>query len=161
MKWDANKRKLSLVAPTLLSTDEGQKSASIQSSGNVNGAEVIRFAERFLGTPYEFGADDYRETKAFDCSSFVKYVLERFGVEVPRSSIEQASVGRRISADQFKPGDLLFFFTPGRYASNRMVGHVAMYAGNGEIIHTYGDPGVTKSELAGYWEQRLLFAKRP
>ncbi|WP_052487800.1 C40 family peptidase [Gordoniibacillus kamchatkensis] len=125
-----------------------------------NTGSIINFAKSFLGTPYQFAAGPYAQTHTFDCSSFVQYVYAHFGVNLPRSSRAQSLVGQTVSVDQLQPGDLLFFYTPGRYASNKMVGHVGMYAGNGQIIHTFGHPGVTISPLNGYWRNRLLSAKR-
>jgi len=120
----------------------------------------VNYAEKFLGVPYEFGSGPYPQTGTFDCSSFMQHVYDRFGVNLPRSSRGQSDIGKKVNMNALQPGDLLFFYTPGRYNSNRIVGHVGMYAGNDKIIHTYGSPGVTVSELDGYWEGRLLFAKR-
>ncbi|WP_051290077.1 C40 family peptidase [Paenibacillus massiliensis] len=122
--------------------------------------ELISYGKKFMGTPYEFGAGDYSDKRTFDCSSFVQYVFSHFGVELPRTSISQAGVGRRVQLGELKTGDLLFFYTPGRYDSNNTVGHVGIYAGNNRILQTYGDPGVTMSELDDYWKGRFLFARR-
>lgn len=125
-----------------------------------NKSDIIKYAESFLGTPYQFGAGPYDNTRTFDCSSFTQYVYAHFGVNLPRSSRSQAQVGQNVAIDQLQPGDLMFFYTPGRFASNRIVGHEGMYAGNGKIIHTYGQPGVTISNFNAYWRNRFLFAKR-
>ncbi len=123
-------------------------------------SDLIRFAKTFIGTPYKFGSGPYEKTHTFDCSSFVQYVYAHFGVDLPRSSRSQAQVGQTVDVNQLEPGDLLFFYTPGRFASNRIVGHVAIYTGDGQIIHTYGDPGVTVTDFSEYWRNRFLFAKR-
>lgn len=134
----------------------------IQSLGvsKINKADLLNFAKRYLGTPYLFAAGPYSSTHRFDCSSFVQYVYRHFGVSLPRSSRSQSQVGQTISMNNLQPGDLMFFYTPGRYSSNRIVGHVGMYAGNGKIIQTYGNPGVTLSNFNSYWKHRFLFGKR-
>jgi cell wall-associated NlpC family hydrolase len=123
-------------------------------------SELISLAENFLGTPYKFASGPYESTHTFDCSSFVQYVYARIGVNLPRSTRTQAQVGQTVEVNQLQPGDLMFFYTPGRYASNRIVGHVGIYAGNGKIVQTYGKPGVTVNDFNPYWRGRFLFAKR-
>ncbi|AJY77678.1 hypothetical protein VN24_11900 [Paenibacillus beijingensis] len=127
---------------------------------SVDKDELIRYAKTFLGVPYDFGTGSYEDTKKFDCSSFVRHVYDHFGIDLPRTSRSQAQVGQTVDEDDLEPGDLMFFYTPGRYESNRIVGHVGMYAGDGQIIQTYGRPGVTISEFDDYWRKRFLHAKR-
>jgi len=155
--WDEERHVINVSSISLAEAGDG---ATTQSIANISGNDLIRYAERFLGTPYDFGSGPYTQTGTFDCSSFTQYVYDHFDVTIPRSSRGQSDVGRMVNVKDLQPGDLLFFFTPGRYDSNRIVGHVGMYAGNDKILHTYGSPGVTLSELSGYWEGRLLFAKR-
>lgn len=125
-----------------------------------NKYRLINFGDNFLGTPYKFSAGPYDETRRFDCSSFVQYVYRHFGVNLPRSSRSQSNVGKTVSANQLQVGDLMFFYTPGRYSSNRIVGHVGIYAGDGQVLHTYGKPGVTFTDFSGSWKRRFLFGKR-
>jgi cell wall-associated NlpC family hydrolase len=146
------------TAPTTPS-NAGMPSAPSETPGN--GAKIVAYAKNFMGTPYEFAAGPYSETRKFDCSSFVQFVYNHEGVELPRSSEAQANTGRKVDRNDLQPGDLVFFYTPGRFNSNKMVGHVAMYAGNGQIIHTYGDPGVTITDLnEPSWSKRYLYARR-
>jgi len=155
--WDQGRHVMNISSITLAEAGDG---ATTQSIANINGVDLVNYAEKFLGVPYEFGSGPYPQTGTFDCSSFMQHVYDRFGVNLPRSSRGQSDIGKKVNMNALQPGDLLFFYTPGRYNSNRIVGHVGMYAGNDKIIHTYGSPGVTVSELDGYWEGRLLFAKR-
>lgn len=127
---------------------------------DIDPQEVIRYAKTFLGTPYEFDADGYTNSHRFDCSSFTRYVYDRFGVELPRSSRAQSAMGTKVDLDSLQPADLMFFYTPGRYDSNKIVGHVGMYIGGGKFIQTYGDPGVVIADLNGYWKGCFLFGKR-
>lgn len=129
-------------------------------AGRVNKVDVVAYAKQFLGTPYQFAAGPYSSTHKFDCSSFVQHVYGHFGISLPRGSRDQSQVGQSVVFNQIQTGDLLFFYTPGRYSSNRMVGHVGIYAGNNQLIQTYGKPGVTITAINDYWRNRFLFAKR-
>jgi cell wall-associated NlpC family hydrolase len=153
-----SKQPADLVSPSPGTGSSG--SMTNLAAKSVHKAELIRFAEQFQGTPYRFAAGPYESTHAFDCSSFMQYAYGHFGVDLPRASRSQAQVGQTVDAKDLQPGDLMFFYTPGRYADNRIVGHVGMYAGNGKIIQTYGSPGVTISDFNAYWKNRFLFAKR-
>lgn len=90
---------------------------------------ILRTASRYVGTRYRFGGTKPGE---FDCSGFVRYVFARHGVGLPRTASEQAAVGHPIvvGVDSLMVGDLLFFRTRRGTAS-----HVAIYAGDGRIIH--------------------------
>ncbi|WP_160395466.1 C40 family peptidase [Paenibacillus sp. MMS18-CY102] len=121
---------------------------------------VVEYAKGFLGTPYQFGAEAYAQSRKFDCSSFTRHVFDRFGVDLPRSSRAQSQLGTTVEENDLRPGDLMFFYTPNRYESNKIVGHVGLYAGNGKFIQTYGDPGVVVSDFNAYWQGRFLFGKR-
>ena len=90
---------------------------------------VLRTASRYLGTRYRFGGT---RPGAFDCSGFVRYVFARHGVALPRTASEQSAQGHSIvvGVDSLAAGDLLFFRTRRGEAT-----HVAIYVGNGRIIH--------------------------
>jgi cell wall-associated NlpC family hydrolase len=155
-------------ALSVKSNRSGSRSSESASGGRtrslaaaeIDKKEVITYAEKFAGTPYRFGSDRYDTSHTFDCSSFVQYVYDHFGVDLPRSSRDQAQTGQAVEAAELQPGDLLFFNTPGRFENNRMVGHVGIYTGGGQFIHTYGKPGVTTNDFNGNWKDRFLFAKR-
>ena len=86
----------------------------------------VRVAKGFLGAPYRWGGSTVR---GLDCSSFVKKLYEFFDVSLPRTAKEQAHVGQRVSRDELKEGDLVFFNT------RRAYGHVGIYIGNNEFVH--------------------------
>lgn len=95
----------------------------------VSGASIVTEAEKFLGDPYVYGGTS---PSGFDCSGLVQYVLEHLGVsDVPRTSEEQYAWATKISESDLEPGDLIFSQWPGDGASP---GHVAIYAGNGDLI---------------------------
>ncbi|HYA15632.1 MAG TPA: NlpC/P60 family protein [Syntrophales bacterium] len=86
----------------------------------------VRVAKGFLGAPYRLGGSSVR---GLDCSAFVRKIYEFFDVSLPRTAREQAHVGQRISKDELKEGDLVFFNT------RRAYGHVGIYIGNNEFVH--------------------------
>ena len=138
------------------------KSDTIQplAAPDVDEQAMVTFAKSFLGTPYQFGADVYAKSLKFDCSSFTRHVFDQFGIDLPRSSRAQSQLGTTVEQNDLRPGDLMFFYTPKRYESNKIVGHVGLYTGNGKFIQTYGDPGVVVSDFNAYWQGRFLFGKR-
>ena len=90
--------------------------------------QVVDYALSFVGGRYVWGGTD-PHTGA-DCSGFTGCILRNAGgVSISRSSAEQAGEGRTVSAENMQPGDLLF------YSKGGGVNHVAMYIGNGQIVH--------------------------
>jgi LysM repeat protein len=114
---------------TLLEIEENAES-SAELLGKWNSPDerslFIRVAKGFLGAPYRFGGSSVR---GLDCSAFVKKVYEFFDVSLPRTAKEQSRVGMRVSRDELKEGDLVFFNT------RRAYGHVGIYIGNNEFVH--------------------------
>ncbi|WWR15056.1 NlpC/P60 family protein [Lachnospiraceae bacterium JLR.KK008] len=89
--------------------------------------DLCQFAKQFVGNPYVWGGTSL--TKGADCSGFVQSVFRQFGVSLPRSSREQVNVGTKISLADAQPGDLIF------YAKGGTINHVALYIGNGQVVH--------------------------
>jgi cell wall-associated NlpC family hydrolase len=72
-------------------------------------------------------------------------LAEGFGIELPRRSRDQALVGERVSLDQLKPGDLVFFdLRPSRPG----IDHVGLYTGDGMFAHARPRSGVVYDRLA-------------
>ena len=70
---------------------------------------IVKFAKKHLGTRYKYGAST-KTTKRFDCSSYVKYVYKKTkGKTLPRTSRQQAKVGKHVAKKNAKVGDLIFF----------------------------------------------------
>ncbi|MNI26871.1 Murein DD-endopeptidase MepS/Murein LD-carboxypeptidase precursor [compost metagenome] len=117
---------------------------------------LIAYGKTFLGTPYEFGASP-DQTATFDCSSFVKRVFEdTLSIKLPRVSYDQAKEGKEVGLDGLRPGDLLFFSARGLD-----IGHVAIYAGNNQILHTYSTKlNVHMEAFDGQWRTRFVTARR-
>ncbi|MHA6534734.1 C40 family peptidase [Paenibacillus sp. BAC0078] len=117
---------------------------------------LIAYGKTFLGTPYEFGASP-DQTATFDCSSFVKRVFEdTLSIELPRVSYDQAKEGKEVGLNELRPGDLLFFSARGLN-----IGHVAIYAGNNQLLHTYSTKlNVHMEAFDGQWKKRFVTARR-
>ncbi|MCY9657547.1 NlpC/P60 family protein [Paenibacillus chondroitinus] len=116
----------------------------------------------FLGTPYVLGAKG-GQTDAFDCSSFLQYLFATQEVSLPRDTGQQSERGTEVSMNELREGDLVFFTTPKRKnkEGTEQIGHVAVYMGNGLILHTFRSGiGVTISELDAVWKERFVKAKR-
>ncbi|AIQ29487.1 cell wall hydrolase [Paenibacillus sp. FSL P4-0081] len=165
--WNPSTGEINIAAPSdrdttaNASAGEAAKPLRILSVSNVDTGELIAYAKKYLGVPYDFGAGPYEETKRFDCSSFTRHVFKKFGVDLPRLAKDQDNIGRRISRSELEPGDLIFFTVPGRFESDAIPGHVGIYMGGGSFIHTWGDPGVQISDLdSGYWSNVILHMQR-
>lgn len=138
--------------------EQPQQPQQPKESSSTLADRIIATGERFLGTPYKFGAE-YETSGKFDCSSFTQYVYKLNGIQLPRDSRQQSTVGREISKSELRKGDLVFFRSSGS-TSNRIT-HVAIYAGNDRLLHTYGSPGVTYTKFSGTsWEKRVVMMRR-
>lgn len=118
--------------------------------------DLLAFGAKYLGTPYEFGADS-GQTKTFDCSSFVQYVFKQaLSIDLPRVSYNQALKGTEVPLDELRKGDVLFFDARGLD-----IGHVGIYAGDGRILHTYSkEQGVHFEDFDDKWKKRFASARR-
>lgn len=117
---------------------------------------LLAYGKTFLGKPYEFGASP-EQTDTFDCSSFVKRLFaDTLSVDLPRVSYDQAKEGVKVGLNELRPGDLLFFSARGLD-----IGHVGIYAGNNQILHTYSKKeGVHIEAFDGQWKERFVTARR-
>jgi cell wall-associated NlpC family hydrolase len=106
------------VEPTK-EVNEPEKTSSVSSN------EVVAYAENFLGTPYEWGAEG---PETFDCSGFTQYVYAHFGITTGRTTYDQIERGEYVSRQNLQPGDLVFFGSGSPH-------HVGIYVGNGSYIH--------------------------
>ncbi|MGC8466909.1 MAG: C40 family peptidase [Acidithiobacillus sp.] len=116
---------------------------------------LVRSALKFIGAPYRWGG--MSPASGFDCSGFVKYVLAKFDIEVPRTSYAQAAVLPRIPRSDLKPGDLVFFNT-----MHRAYSHVGIYIGHGRFVSAQTpSSGVQVASLDNpYWAARFDGARR-
>lgn len=132
-KAAAAKKKAQAEAAAAQAKAEAEaQAATIQN--NVSAAEVsgirqtiISYALQFVGNPYKSGGTSL--TNGADCSGFVQSVFRDCGISLGRSSRDQAAGGTTISVSDVQPGDLLFYSSGGR------INHVALYIGNGQVVH--------------------------
>ncbi len=119
---------------------------------------IVALSRAQLGVKYKRGAAS--PTKGFDCSGLVKYVMAQFGAELPRTSREQALVGKKIERDiaSLKPGDLLTF------GHGKRISHIGIYIGDGRYVHAPTPGSRVKIETlantrASWWKgARRVFA---
>jgi len=97
------------------------------------GARAIAIAKMSLGVPYVYGGNSL--TSGVDCSGLVQQVYERLGIQLPRTSTEQAKAGKVVpSLSQALPGDLILMYSPYEPAGLQQYGHVGLYIGNGLML---------------------------
>lgn len=115
-------------------------------------AKAISVAKSNLGVKYKWAGNT---TSGFDCSGLVTYSYGKAGVKLPRTAAEMYNVGTKVTA--YQPGDLLFYATSG----GKKVTHVAIYIGNGQMIHSATSKGVSIASMNNsYWKPRFIGAKR-
>ena len=122
------------------SAGSGSGSSAGQSAqtASSNGQAVVDYARQFLGNPYVYGGNSL--TNGTDCSGFVKGVYAAFGINLPRTSSEQRSVGYAVSLSEIQPGDIVCYS-----------GHVGIYAGNNTLIHASNEEtGITLTSPVTY-----------
>ncbi len=108
------------------------------SAGSGSGSSVVDYATQFVGNPYVWGGTSL--TNGADCSGFVQSVYSNFGVSLPRTSYEQQNAGTEVSYADAQPGDLICYG-----------GHVAIYMGDGKIVHASNSrDGIKVSDNAAY-----------
>ena len=89
--------------------------------------DMVNYALQFVGNPYVYGGTNL--TNGTDCSGFTMGIYRNFGMSLSRTSREQATNGKSIKRSELQKGDLVFYTSGGR------INHVAMYIGNGKIVH--------------------------
>ncbi|WP_125154328.1 NlpC/P60 family protein [Clostridium rectalis] len=120
------------------------QSVPSRGASNIYSNSIVAYASNYIGTPYKWGGNGPNN---FDCSGFVKYVYNHFGVNLPRTSSQQQCVGSAVSKENLKAGDLVFFGSPAY--------HVGIYVGNNCYIHAprTGDfvkvSPLTRSDFSG------------
>jgi len=104
-------------------------------SGRASAGAVLATADEYVGTKYVWGGET---PSGFDCSGFVQYVFRQHGVELPRTSRQQAAVGQSVprTPGALRSGDLMLFASSGA-----RIDHIAIYAGANQIIHSSSSGG--------------------
>lgn len=108
---------------------KSETSTTSTNSGSSSGQEIADYAMKFLGNPYEWSGTSL--TNGTDCSGFVMSIYAQFGYGISRTSRDQSSnAGSEVSFSNLQAGDLIFYRNSGG-----TVNHVALYIGNGKVIH--------------------------
>lgn len=122
---------------------------------------LYRIAKKFRGTTYMWGGTSI---KYVDCSGLTRNLYFMNGILLPRDASQQVLIGKEIPLDmsQWQPGDLLFFGTPATKTAPMKVGHVAMYLGDGRLIHA--SKLVRENSLipgsADFYERKVIAVRR-
>lgn len=118
-----------------------------------NKTKLESYFRNYEGTKYKYGGTD---KNGFDCSGFTQIMYKNaFKVQLPRTTIAQSKLGRKISKNKLKPGDLVFFRPTRKYR------HVGIFIGDNMFIHSSTSNGVTKSSINNvYWKKKYRYAKR-
>jgi peptidoglycan DL-endopeptidase CwlO len=130
------------------SRDSSQGSTTATVTGSSRGIRALNFAKAQLGEPYQYASDG---PDSYDCSGLTSASWKAAGVTLPRTSSAQYGVGRSVSRSELALGDLVFFYNP--------ISHVALYAGNGMIIHSPKPGGVVEYMKMSYMP--YVGARRP
>lgn len=135
IEWnnDAQKNVEAYVSSEFVSVAYKYKEA-VESSSYGDGVSQLRtnmidYAMRYLGTPYVWGGNSL--SRGVDCSGFVQQVFKAYGYSLPRVSRDMARTYSAVSRSEAKAGDLVFYHN----LKTGVVDHVAIYIGNGKIIH--------------------------
>lgn len=112
--------------------------------------EMINYAKDYVGNPYVWGGTSL--TDGVDCSGFTQAIYKKYGVDLPHNSLAQREAGITIEGlGNAKPGDLICF-----------KGHVALYAGDGTMIHAKNSrSGIVHEQIGAYWANRIVKIVRP
>jgi cell wall-associated NlpC family hydrolase len=121
-------------------------------------SDLVLSAMNFLGVPYRRGGNNAED--GFDCSGFTRHIFElSLGLMLPRRADEQAHAPGffKVTREQLKPGDLVFFNT-----LKRTFSHVGIYVGEGKFIHSPRTGAQVRVEdmRAAYWAKRFTGARR-
>lgn len=122
----------------------------------VNIQDLIIKGLEFVGVPYRRGGNTVES--GLDCSGFTRLVfLDSNGIDLPRTAAEQSQIGTKVSAEELKPGDLVFFNT-----MRRAYSHVGIYLGNNQFVHA-PKPGAeirVENMQQSYWLTKYNGARR-
>lgn len=126
------------------------------SQAALNLRSLIRdVSDNYLGVRYVYGGTS---PKGFDCSGYTQYVMKEAGITLERTALDQLQNGVVIAKEDLQCGDLVFFSNTGR---GGFCSHVAIYIGNGQIIHSGASTGVVIADLnSSYYREHFLCGRR-
>lgn len=146
------------VGPDTLTAIRGFKPGIIVASRGPNetrkAQQLVALAKQYLGVPYVWAG---RSPSGFDCSGYIYYLFDQFGIQMPRMADGQFEAGVPVNRRELRPGDLVFFSTyePGP-------SHVGIFIGGDRFIHASSGAGeVTLTPLSkAYYQERYIGARR-
>ena len=134
--------------------------AKIINTRNVTADEVVDFAETLIGVKYKYGSS--KKENGFDCSGFINYVFNHFGIPVPRISYDFTNAGKEVPIKDSKRGDIILF--TGSDPKSGVVGHMGIVTenkkGNLQFIHASESRGVMISGMNSYFVPRFVKVNR-
>ncbi len=142
-----------ILAPT-----DGTPDMNHINTGRTTPQQLINFAQTAIGVPYKYASSDPKE--GFDCSGFITYTFNHFGIAVPRTSVDFTDVEHEVPLEEALPGDLILF--TGTDSTDRTVGHMGIVITNPddslEFIHSTSGKakGVTISPLQPAYITRFV-----
>lgn len=129
------------------STSKTTTATAVKKSNNIIGEKYIANAKKYLGVPYVFGGSTAR---GFDCSGFIYRVLNDSGKKVSRTSaLGYYNMSKKVTTPEV--GDLVFF----KNTYKKGISHIAIYMGNGKVIHAAGNKVKIDSITSGYWKSKF------
>ncbi len=123
---------------------------------SING-KIVAYAKQFTGVKYKYGGGNPQT--GFDCSGFVGYIYQKFGVKLNRSAQSMYSNGVKVSKSQLEPGDILFFDASSRKASG-VIDHAGIYLGGDSFIHASSSNGAVRIQKLSEYRGTYIGAKR-
>ena len=129
-------------------------STSDAQTGSTIGEQVVAFAKQYMGYSYVWGGAS--PSTGFDCSGFVSYVFKSLGYQTNRVACDIYRNGYAVDYEDLQPGDAVFFAS-----SSEAIGHVGIYIGDGQFIHSSSGAGyVTINSLSESYYSRMYVGAR-
>lgn len=126
-KSAASKAEANKAEANKATTSENTEAVTTTSAASGSRQAVVSYALQFVGNPYVYGGTSL--TSGADCSGFTQSVFRDNGISIGRTSRDQGAGGRDVALSDIQPGDLLF------YSNGGSINHVALYIGNGQVVH--------------------------
>ena len=119
---------------------EQEEETYFETASSGDGSYIVDYAKQYVGNPYVYGGNSL--TNGVDCSGFTQQVFSDNGISLARTAADQSQGGQDVSMDDLQAGDLLF------YDNGGYVGHVAIYCGDGTVVHASNEEtGITISDV--------------